>query len=683
MYCKKCGEKNWDGAEYCKKCGQRLKRNKRHSKMYRVVVVLMVIIIAGILSTVPKIYKAQNESNNMQLAENLYCTLPEKNRIEVDTASGKRYVKDELVFEARDEFDFVDIERWIFELDAEITGYIEETNTYQIRFNKQLQYNELLNKERILKSSPYIKNLSLNTVYTCTSYANYPNDKEWLGEWSETPEGKNWGLEAIQAPEAWDALDDMRRMEAVKVGIFEVGGIEIEHEDLKDSFMGKSGINMAKDTAHGTQVAGIIGAGYNNDIGITGVVPKVSLDMISYEKTKKYLQNSDYEDISIMVIKVACSYLIAVCKDRVINVSMGFDTLQFSASRGNENAQSELKELNDSIGEFLSILINNKHDFLICKAAGNGNEKYNKNRIYEYLRADKNDENAPYGYIPADDTKSIKKYKSYKDLEERIEYGDVDAQYDIFSGITQKEVRDRIIVVGSVSQGINSKITGFSNCGKRLDVVAPGDDIYSTTAGNGYMKEGGWGTSYSAPYVAGIAALVYAVNPDLSDECVKRIIKESASGEYWGYLEGNAYKYGMANAQSAVKAAAETIKNIEEKTDESTLATGRYSYSSGERLSVLDVSEEVDGKRQCELMFWYQHGESSSAEDFFFEWEAGKEEYIVLANRANKEAKITLICKGDVVDIRVVIPGYEFSWDGSGDWVNQEYLKSDNQKVTM
>jgi len=54
----------------------------------------------------------------------------------------------------------------------------------------------------------------------------------------------------------------------------------------------------------------------------------------------------------------------------------------------------------------------------------------------------------------------------------------------------------------------------FSNVGTYIDVAAPGSYIYNTYYGNSYVYESG--TSQAAPHVAGLAALVWAENPDYS-----------------------------------------------------------------------------------------------------------------------------------------------------------------------
>ena len=92
----------------------------------------------------------------------------------------------------------------------------------------------------------------------------------------------------------------------------------------------------------------------------------------------------------------------------------------------------------------------------------------------------------------------------------------------------------------------------YSNTGKNIDVAAPGDS-FSTQMGGGYVSTGG--TSYSAPIVAGVAALVMSVNPQLSGDQVQNIVKQSADDlgtAGWDPI----YGAGRVNAARAVSMAA-------------------------------------------------------------------------------------------------------------------------------
>lgn len=112
---------------------------------------------------------------------------------------------------------------------------------------------------------------------------------------------------------------------------------------------------------------------------------------------------------------------------------------------------------------------------------------------------------------------------------------------------------EKTIAVGAIDQ--NNQRASFSQYGYGLDLVAPGVDIYSTTLNNGYESRDG--TSYSAPQVAGVAALMLSVNPMLTPDEIRSILQNTCiklpdynynSLTNWNFSVG----YGLLNAFSAV-----------------------------------------------------------------------------------------------------------------------------------
>ena len=89
------------------------------------------------------------------------------------------------------------------------------------------------------------------------------------------------------------------------------------------------------------------------------------------------------------------------------------------------------------------------------------------------------------------------------------------------------EVSDNFISVGALYPKTGSSmVADFSNYGKReVDIFAPGFDIYSPQPENGYDFISG--TSFAAPAVAGVAALIKSQYPKLSAKEIKEIILES------------------------------------------------------------------------------------------------------------------------------------------------------------
>lgn len=81
-----------------------------------------------------------------------------------------------------------------------------------------------------------------------------------------------------------------------------------------------------------------------------------------------------------------------------------------------------------------------------------------------------------------------------------------------------------VVVVGATDQ--YDARAYFSNYGSFLDLVAPGVGIWTTDTSGGYSNPSG--TSFSTPLAAGVAALVYGVNPQLKPADVEAIMKNSA-----------------------------------------------------------------------------------------------------------------------------------------------------------
>ncbi|MCS6889588.1 MAG: S8 family peptidase, partial [Chloroflexus sp.] len=106
------------------------------------------------------------------------------------------------------------------------------------------------------------------------------------------------------------------------------------------------------------------------------------------------------------------------------------------------------------------------------------------------------------------------------------------------------------IAVGAT--GYSDEVTSFSNTGDYLDLVAPGVDITTTLPGNGYATA--TGTSFASPFVAGAAALVMTVRPDLSSNDVRCVLAISADDRGAPGHDGE-YGYGRLNIFNAVQTA--------------------------------------------------------------------------------------------------------------------------------
>jgi subtilisin family serine protease len=84
---------------------------------------------------------------------------------------------------------------------------------------------------------------------------------------------------------------------------------------------------------------------------------------------------------------------------------------------------------------------------------------------------------------------------------------------------------DNVLAVSEVGQA--DSFTG-NNIGEYLDILAPGAGNYYTSNGNRYSNSGS-GTSYSAPVVSGILALVRSKYPDLTGLQASELVRQSVN----------------------------------------------------------------------------------------------------------------------------------------------------------
>ena len=122
---------------------------------------------------------------------------------------------------------------------------------------------------------------------------------------------------------------------------------------------------------------------------------------------------------------------------------------------------------------------------------------------------------------------------------------------DVIPGYPAAYDLDNIVSVAAT--GKNDSLATFSNYGaKSVDIAAPGVGILSTTIGGGY--EGFSGTSMATPHVAGVAALVKSVYPELDYHALKaRLLDGDAipalSGKILTGKRLNAYRALTSQAQ--------------------------------------------------------------------------------------------------------------------------------------
>jgi len=135
--------------------------------------------------------------------------------------------------------------------------------------------------------------------------------------------------------------------------------------------------------------------------------------------------------------------------------------------------------------------------------------------------------------------------------------------YNLDSPYYQDESESPYVFSVGASSEIDT-VTSYSNYGKSLDIVAPGSEYGTivTTDVTGAKGYTGYnytfdfaGTSAAAPIVAGVAALVFSANPNLTAKEAMEVLEKSADkiGDL-EYVEGrnDHYGYGRVNAYKAV-----------------------------------------------------------------------------------------------------------------------------------
>ncbi|WP_425086321.1 type VII secretion-associated serine protease mycosin [Streptomyces liangshanensis] len=88
-------------------------------------------------------------------------------------------------------------------------------------------------------------------------------------------------------------------------------------------------------------------------------------------------------------------------------------------------------------------------------------------------------------------------------------------------------------VLAVASSDRNNERAAFSQSGEFVGVAAPGVDMISTVPGGGHCADNG--TSFSAPYVAGVAALIKGKHPDWTQEQIVAQIEQTAERSIPGH----------------------------------------------------------------------------------------------------------------------------------------------------
>lgn len=419
-----------------------------------------------------------------------YKSVTSKNEVVYDDI-GFAYVRNQILLMADDNISFQEMSNIANDLNAEIVGYIDILNKYQIefKFDTNLDYlNSIIDEFR---QKPYVESISLNyffdTEVTSSEDDSFPKENIESNIY-------NWNLHTINVFQAWNYYS---QMSTVNIGLIEQKNSTGKNKYLKYKKTWTDPLiittNFPQETKeHSMHVAGIMASDFNDEKGTGGVCPKNKLYGCFIGNGNGLM---DQESAICKLVKNNV---------KVINISLstlnGIELL-FLKNDSKETKQ-ELKKESEEAYNTLKKLVNKGYDFVLVVGAGNDN---------------------------------------------------VEAEYGNYLNGIDNDIKGRIIVVGAIGEINNANYYYWGDCnwGSRVDVTAPGVKVFSTVSDDSY--ESYTGSSQAAPHVAGIAGMIYAVDPSIPAPFVKAIIVKTSKLRTVSDNYGN--EYGIADAGLAVSTA--------------------------------------------------------------------------------------------------------------------------------
>ena len=215
---------------------------------------------------------------------------PEQEHVKYDEYNATYYVDNQILLIAKEGTPATKVQELVNGYGGRIVGMIEITDDYQIELKGQYTYSDMLILCSSLASNGYIEDAFPHTLYKTVSNTDtsdnitIPNDAMWPEElynfnsFSESQSANfwlNWGIRAINAPEAWNYSNTMS---TINVGVID-SNFYTSHRDLelKPQNVWNNPSSLATKEFHGTHVCGIIAAKHNNSRGIAGVSPTAQL----------------------------------------------------------------------------------------------------------------------------------------------------------------------------------------------------------------------------------------------------------------------------------------------------------------------------------------------------------------------------------------------------------------------
>lgn len=188
------------------------------------------------------------------------------------------------------------------------------------------------------------------------------------------------------------------------------------------------------------------------------------------------------------------------------------------------------------------------------------------------------------------------------------------------SGGDPGHARNANVIAVSATESDDTRAS-FSSYGSYVTIAAPGRNVWTTDLNGAYAM--GYGTSFSAPIVAGTVALMMSANPKLTSAEIETLLYanvDDLGAAGWDPYFG----YGRVNAGAAVKAAAAAVSTVDAQAP-AVSVTAPLGSSSVSGVTVVNVAASDNvGVARVELRVNGSLLGTDTAAPFSFSWDTTK-----------------------------------------------------------
>ncbi|GEM_PF-3316898 len=445
--------------------------------------------------------------NIKELESGVFNSAIDPTKIDKDN-EGNWISSNSIIIRFKDSTSAEDIINLLNQINGQVSHYIPDINFYAIR----------LSTDSAAEVENIIQQLSSNPVVDIThkNYVAFMEEFDYQSDKMKANPGI-WGYERIKIAEAYNYLElhGIERKE-VKVAILD-SSFDLSHPELKNSFTAgydfadndpdPSNSDIEKDTKawfHGTRVASIVAA-ENNGESANGVAYDATILPFKISPSNEYSQSEKNIfgfEVPTESITVATALYSAVVENaNVINMSF----VDYISPISQDSPFSE--KVNNFMYNILCDFAHSKGVVLVASAG--------------------NDESDASNYYPSS-------------LKTVISVGASDS---------------------SDNRATNWGLLQGSNYSKKddldiLTVAAPGDNIFAPypDVANPSNKENiRDGTSYAAPFVSGLAALIKSIDSSLTPDEIRDLMVSSADKITVTYPDDSEHTWNRINVLNAVK----------------------------------------------------------------------------------------------------------------------------------